>query len=513
MIPRPDNTETMVRDYLDGTLPHAERGAFLHRLRNDPAALDLLAAHAMMDARLRQLARGDRPVSQAPAPVRRRRWQFVAAAACIALSTLLIWRVAHGPAEATYTVSPFTQYSLEGPTGEPGRLALGGTIELTQGAVDIALPTGVKCIATAPSRITLKGRNELEITDGLAHFQVPESGKGFTVRTPDLKVIDHGTEFTIDAARPGHHEAHVLRGKIEVRPLADQTAVSTLTDGQAVRLDSGSLRPMATESRRFMTRLPEGLPALWFPFDPGKSGDLPVFGSLAETAGVSVLPPSETFRKPEIVAGRSGKALRFPDNHHSLQTSWPGVEGTMARSVSFWLRSEPGSEQGIYMPLVAWGLPAGPRSMGIFSIELGGKTGNLHLRIASGRRWLEGATVLDNGRWNHVVVVLEGHRPGKWPVIKAYVNGSSEPLVHRLPEDRDAAPLDSFYTVVDDPRSVPLTFGRFNMWREYPSQPWEIDEVVIAAGILLPQQIEALHSGSVDNAGLAIEPTHHQNAR
>ena len=509
MIPRPDNTEAMVRDYLDGNLPDAERGAFLHRLRNDPAALDLLAAHAIMDARLRQLARGASPVSQAPAPRRRGPWWVAAAAACIALASVAAWHVARQPAEASYAVSPFTQYSLAGPAGEPGKLKLGGTLQLTQGVVDIILPTGVKCIATAPSRITLTGRNELEITDGLAHFQVPESGKGFTVRTPDLEVIDHGTEFTIDAARRGHHEAHVLSGKIEVRPLADQAAVTTLTDGQAVRFDSGTLRPMASDTRRFITSLPQGLPALWFPFDPGKSGDLTVLGSLAETAGVSLLPTHEKFRKPVTVTGRSGQALRFPDNLHSVQTSWPGIEGTMARSVSFWLRSEPTGNEGVYMPLVAWGLPAGPRSMGIFSIELGGKSGDLHLRIASGRRWLEGATLLDDGDWNHVVVVLEGHRPGNWPVIKAYVNGRSEPLVQRLPEDREAAPLESFYTVVDDPRSVPLTFGRFNMWREYPSQPWELDEVVIAAGILLPQQIEALHSGRVIEAGLAISEFPH----
>jgi hypothetical protein len=504
MIPRPDNTEKIVRDYLDGALPEHERGAFLHRLRNDPAALDLLASHARMDARLRQLARTAAPVSQSPA-ASRRPWLVAtaAAAACIALASVVAWRVTR-PTEASFAVSPFTQYSLEGPASEPGKLTLGGTLHLTQGAADIVLPTGVKCIATAPSRITLKGRNELQITDGLAHFQVPDSGKGFTVRTPDLKVIDHGTEFTIDAARRGHHEAHVVRGKIEVRPLADETAVSTLTDGQAVRLDAGMLRPMASDSRRFMNRLPEGLPALWFPFDPEKSGDLPVFGSLAKTAGVSVLPPGEKFRKPALVTGRSGQALRFPDNRHSLQTSWPGIEGTMARSVSFWLRSEPTGDEGVYMPLVAWGLPAGPRRMGIFSIQLGGKTGNLHLRIASGRRWLEGATVLDDGRWNHVVVVLEGHRPGNWPVIKAYVNGNSEPLVHHLPEDRNAAPLESFYTVVDDPRSVPLTFGRFDFWRDYPSQPWEIDEVVIAAGILLPQQIEMLYQGRRHEAGLAV---------
>ena len=31
MNEHPSNTETMVRDYLDGTLPHEARGAFLHR--------------------------------------------------------------------------------------------------------------------------------------------------------------------------------------------------------------------------------------------------------------------------------------------------------------------------------------------------------------------------------------------------------------------------------------------------------------------------------------------------
>lgn len=504
MSERPSNTEAMVRDYLDGSLPDAQRGAFLHRLRNDPTALDLLATHALMDARLRQLARGAVTVSKTPATGRRRPWLVAAAAACIALASAVVWRVAWQPAEASYAVSPFTQYSLEGSKSEPGRLTLGSTLQLTQGAVDIMLPTGVKCIATAPSRITLSGRNELKIADGLAHFQVPDSGKGFTVRTPDLEVVDHGTEFTIDATRSGHNEAHLLRGKIEVRAMDESGGVSTLTDGQAVRMDGGALQPMVADSGRFMTRLPDGLPALWFPFDPDQAGQLPVHGSLAETARVTFLPRNDDFQSPQMVTGRSGKALRFPDNRHSLQTSWPGIEGAMARSVSFWVRSEPDGGKGKYIPLVAWGLPSGPRSMGLFSIELGGHSGDLHLRISSGRRWLEGATVLDDGQWHHVVIVLEAYEPGNWPVIKAHVNGRTEPLVQRLPEDLDAAPLESFYTVVDDPRSVPLTFGRYALWREYPSQPWEIDEVVIAAGILLPQQIEALHRGETTEAGLAV---------
>jgi hypothetical protein len=517
MTHRRKNTEILVREYLDGELPDSEHGSFLHRLRNDPGALRLMARHALMDAHIRSLGRdfalGIPTASgrqhRSGNAWRRKSWRIAAMLVlAAAVSAIIAIGGKSARVSAGYQVSAFSNYSLEGPTDVPGRLVVGATLTLTQGVADLMLPTGVRCIASAPSRITLLGRNELSIAGGLAHFEVPDSGKGFIVRTPDFEVIDHGTEFTIDSTEEGRNEAHVLRGKIEVRSRNEQGMVSTLTDGQAVRSDDGQLKPIATDTQRFPTQLPDGLPALRFSFDPDEAGRLPISGSLAESARVSYLPSLNNFPAPDQVAGRFGGALRFPSNNHSLETTWPGVEGTMARSVSFWIRSEAAVDNGgIFMPVVAWGLPAGPRLMGLFSIQLGGIPGDLRLRITSGRRWLEGATILDDGEWHHVVVVLEGHNPGEWPTIKAYVNGSPEPLVERLPEDLTAAPLETFYTVVDHPHSVPLTFGRFNQWKDYPSQPWEIDEVLIAAGILLPQQIEALWQGDPANSGLALNPS------
>ena len=517
MNPETKDLEGWIREYLDGELPEGERGAFLHRLRNDPEATGLLAEHAMMDARLRKWLAEASPVAVAVEPAGtdrpglRRRW--LAAAALVALlivAAALVSRPAGSTFEAgdvglaRFEVSPFSSFSIEGPGSESGRLEVGGSLILSQGAADLRLASGVRCVATAPTRITLIGRNELSVDGGLAHFEVPEGAEGFKVRTTDFEVIDHGTEFTIDSTQRGRNEAHVLRGRIEVRDLGGKGGTSTLTDGQAVRSGEDGLNPMAADPGRFLSRLPNGLPALWFSFDGEDPDRLPVAGSLAETASVGILPPMEGFTPPKIVGGRFGQALRFPDNRHSLRTSWPGIEGTMARSISLWFRSEPAAETRVYMPLVAWGLPAGPQRMSLYSIELGGKSGQLRLRIASGRRWLQGNTVLDDGEWHHLVVVLEAHRPGEWPVFKILIDGRSESVVEALPEDFDAAPLESFYTVVDDPRCVPLTFGRFSEWQDYPSQPWEIDEVVIAAGILLPQQIDALGGGRPRESGLAL---------
>lgn len=505
-----DEMERLIRDYLDGVLPESQRGALLHRLRNDPESRDLLAQHALMDARLRKLLRDARPAESVGvgAPRRRNRWLAAAAAAVLAAGAIPFFgffQSSEAPVFADFRVSPFSNFTLEGPGSESGQLGVGGQLVLSQGAVDLTLPTGVNCLVSAPTKLTLTGPNEIEIDGGLAHFDVPESGKGFIVRTSDFEVIDHGTEFTIDSTEKGRNEAHVVRGRIEVRALGESGETSMLTEGQAVRRAAQGLSPMAANVGRFPARLPDGLPALWFSFDGEDPQNLPVAGSLAETARVKMMPPALDFLPPELIDGRFGKALRFPGNEHSIQTSWPGIEGTMARSISLWFRSEPEKEaRRIYMPLVAWGLPSGPKQMSSYGIELGGASGQLRLRITSGRRWLQGGTVLDDGKWHHLVVVLEAHRPGEWPIIRVVIDGRSESMMEMLPEDFNAAPLESFYTVVNDPRAVPLTFGRFTRWQDYESQAWEIDEVCIAAGILLPQQIEALRQGRIDESGLAL---------
>jgi hypothetical protein len=164
----------------------------------------------------------------------------------------------------SYVVSAYTTHSLEGRTAGPGRLPVGGTLVLHRGAADLTLPSGMKCTASAPSRITLGGPNRLEIADGLARFHVPESAKGFRVRTPDLEVIDHGTEFMIDSTRRGHNEAHVLRGRIEVRALDRRGGISTLTNGRAWEIDevviaAGILLPQQIEALHHGSILVAGL--------------------------------------------------------------------------------------------------------------------------------------------------------------------------------------------------------------------------------------------------------------
>lgn len=504
--------ERSVCDHLEGTLPESERLAFEQRLRNDPAALDILCSQALLSAHLQRIAR-----STADASVPGRRSHRVRALVVpVAAAALLVvsftvwmqWKPESGGGtgnQVRIEVSPHTIYEVRGSDGRMGNPGIGSTVVLNQGVIDLTLPSGSRALVSAPAELTIEGPNTLRMLSGRGRFDVPEGAEGFVVNTADMKIIDHGTKFTVDTFDPAGNRAEVVEGKIEVHAIGGRRESSMLVAGQATGAGAdGTLRPVAGEPYRFLKSLPSGLPSLRFSLDLERGGRLTAEGSLAQTARVEVMMPPQPSSQPGIVPGRFGSALRFTDNHRFVRTTWPGIEGTMARSISFWLRMDPGKEPDAYVPLLGWGMPNGPRTMSQFSLLLSGEPGKNNLRIASGRRWLQGATRLDDGVWHHVVVILEKYISGQWPVTRTYVDGRSESLTEHTPEDGDAAPLTSFKTITNDPRSVPLTFGRLGEWKEYPSQPWELDEVVVAAGVLTDSQIQALSEGRPEDSGLSL---------
>ncbi len=508
--------ERSVCDYLDETLPESAREAFEERLRNDPLALDLFCAQAMLHAHLSRYS-GIAPVwkSREASSRGRGRYVMISAIAAAAAIFLTAWWMGRTPPQeperlTRIRVSPLTHFEVD---GKPGKdrdfIAAGSRLTVAQGVIDLTLPSGTRAIVSAPAELRIEGHNSVRMKTGRGRFDVPKGAEGFVVNTDRMEVIDHGTKFTVDTFNPRSNRAEVVEGKIEVRGRGARGDVSMLRTGQAIRANAdGTLHKVAGEPYRFLDSLPSGLPSLRFRLDPDASGKFSAEGSLARTARVRVTIPKSRRNQPRVVPGRFGQAVRFDDNHRFLSTTWPGIEGTMARSISFWMRADPDQKKNAYVPLLGWGLPKGRLSMSLFGLVLSGNPENNHLRITSGRRWLEGGTRLDDGEWHHVVVVLEGYIPGKWPVTRAYVDGKSESLVKRLPSDGKAAPLTSFNTVIDDPESVPLRFGLLGskIPEHMTSQSWELDEVVIAAGALTESQIDALFRGKTEESGLAIMP-------
>lgn len=508
------SSERLICDYLDGSLSEEDRPGFERRLQRDPAALDQLCSHALLASSLHRLALSTRHLGHQESSKlwsrqsRRSLGISVLAAAAIALVAGLVLYQIGSPGSrntASIEVSPHTRFSLIGSEerGFSKTLMSGETLRISQGTVRVTLPDGSVCHAEAPAQLSMHSLNHLVLRGGLARFDIVKGSEGFRVTTSEMEVVDLGTAFGIDDRADRQPQVHVIDGSVRATSRSGLRESIILTAGQAAAVGAaGMLRPIPIDSGRFPGSLPDGLPALHFCFDPDDGGNFHASGLLASRAGVRIpLPQARGGDFPRTVGGYRGTALRFSGPSQRVATTWPGISGALPRTISLWMKIEPGTKDT--GQILGWGLPGSKDRMSQFSLLYSGE--NLaNLRIASGRRWLQSSTRLDNGEWNHLAVVLDSYTPGSWPSVKFYLNGKPEALTPRQDDDGDVAPLDSFATITDHPLSVPFTLGSFDRSSSNRSFCGMIDEVTLVAGILTEKQILALYRGEPEAAGLSF---------
>ncbi|VAX38392.1 hypothetical protein MNBD_PLANCTO02-3128, partial [hydrothermal vent metagenome] len=84
---------------------------------------------------------------------------------------------------------------------------------ITEGTVELLLPTGVKVMVAAPAVFRVTGRNEITLSQGTLLAEVlTKAGKGFTVKTPSSINVDLGTVFGIAVDEKGTSVTQVFRG-------------------------------------------------------------------------------------------------------------------------------------------------------------------------------------------------------------------------------------------------------------------------------------------------------------
>lgn len=118
----------------------------------------------------------------------------------------------------------------------------GDSVYLTKGRARISMSSGAEVVLRSPCFVTLAAANCVELEEGVVTAQVAEWGRGFTVATSAMNVVDLGTKFAVAANSRGVSEAHVLDGQVRIQPLSN---VSTsrrsmlLSGGEAFRVETG----------------------------------------------------------------------------------------------------------------------------------------------------------------------------------------------------------------------------------------------------------------------------------
>jgi hypothetical protein len=138
------------------------------------------------------------------------------------------------------------------PTAVGSRLGT-GTLRLVEGIATLRFHNGATVSLEAPTTLRVVDRMHCRLLDGSLTADVPESAHGFTVETPDMKVIDWGTKFGVSASAVGNSQVRVFEGEVEVAEGAPSKSLR-LRQGQGFKSIAAGGQPPEQSADQEPTR-------------------------------------------------------------------------------------------------------------------------------------------------------------------------------------------------------------------------------------------------------------------
>lgn len=415
------------------------------------------------------------------------RWSLMAAAALL-VGVAVMMRLVMGPEApplASVNFAPHSEYSVTHQAGSDdvpaaNTMAPGSSLDLRQGTVELHLASGVHAVIQAPASLILEDQSHLKLREGTAWFNVPAGAVGFEVLTPQLRVVDLGTEFGVisNSDKNERDKVHVFKGKVEVTTLTGlkRSGIKRqeiLTAGQAREAHfTGSLNSIPLSKLSFLTSLPISLPYLHWTWDHRENDHFQTTGNEPLAADIKSVAHSSRVKS---VPGKHGQALSFIPGGGGVITTWPGIDSNRPRTITCWIKCGPHQPSGA---IVGWGVHMARSSKWRVTLNAerhseGGVQGALRTEFGCG--YVIGSTDLRDDQWHYITSVYDGSGTGSEESIKLYVDGVLEPV--------SAYEENEIYTVLDDELSAPCAIGYdFN---------GVIDELRIYQGVL---PVEAIHS-------------------
>jgi hypothetical protein len=441
---------------------------------------------------------------------------LLAAAAGVTLAFYVFWqRQSREPAfpgsQASEYVARLTgekdcRWAGAAPSVRPANcLRKGQALELAAGFAEITFDSGAQVILEGPASLDLNSAWDATLRRGTLKANVPTEAMGFRISNPSVEVVDLGTVFTMIADGSGAADVLVIKGMVETssRDGADQRTI-VLHESQSRHFGRSGISNVSDPEQKF-ARLTQPVPLERFEratkyvhwsFDEA-GGDilkadafdagLPAFdGRLYE---VSNNVP-ETLR-PE---GRWQRALRF-NGYLFAKAAFPGISGTSARTVLFWVKVPENAHLPNAYAMVAWA--ANTPKLGSHPVHIGWNRNATEgaigvLRTDYGGGFALGATPLRDGRWHHVAVVFV---PGEDDIpieVKQYVDGRFEGEGKPSPPGTEVAEKFREQNASSIGNTVWLGCRIGNDGPRRGRFLGEIDELCIADRALAPQQIVQL---------------------
>ncbi len=112
-------------------------------------------------------------------------------------------------------------------------------ILLTQGVVKLVTDQNVEIVLEAPTEFRFVSYSEIALGYGKLFAHVPDQGRGFSVVTPNSKIVDLGTEFGVISQIDGNTEVYMYKGTANLfAGQKNENKISEqLTAGSAKKVD------------------------------------------------------------------------------------------------------------------------------------------------------------------------------------------------------------------------------------------------------------------------------------
>ncbi|EAQ77740.1 LamG-like jellyroll fold domain-containing protein [Blastopirellula marina] len=123
---------------------------------------------------------------------------------------------------------------------QPGTTLLPGRLKLVQGLACIQFYSGASVVLEGPADLDLQNAYQVYCYQGRLRAIVPPQAKGFVIESPQMDLVDLGTEFGMQVDQLGQVEVHVFDGKVELHEPGTRhvaPAPRELTDGRAIAVD------------------------------------------------------------------------------------------------------------------------------------------------------------------------------------------------------------------------------------------------------------------------------------
>ena len=206
-----------------GEISEEEQSRLNTQIRDSAEARILIAKSALMDAEFRH---ADESFFVEPSsanvrlatPARSWYWHGVTAAAAAIVAAGAVWLMNDTPNPvATLAKARSCKWGNSALPTMEGALLTPGTLELLEGMATLKFESGAEVTLEAPVSMEVVSKMECRVKKGTVVAEVPPQAKGFTIHTPETKIVDWGTRFGVSAGEDGKCLVHVIEGLVEVQ--------------------------------------------------------------------------------------------------------------------------------------------------------------------------------------------------------------------------------------------------------------------------------------------------------